>query len=152
MQDGLTIPNSLAWSPDGRTMYFTDTTDGRILVHDYDVDSGQPGTPKVFAEAKSAVGHPDGSTVDEAGGLWNARYAGSSVVRFTPDGRVDRVVELPVSQVTCCAFGGAALDTLFITTATQRMSPEARAAEPLAGGLFAIDVGIKGVAETRFAG
>jgi sugar lactone lactonase YvrE len=132
MQDGLTIPNSLAWSPDGRTMYFTDTTDGRILV--------------------SAVGHPDGSTVDEAGGLWNARYSGSSVVRFTPDGRVDRVVELPVSQVTCCAFGGAALDTLFITTATQRMSAEARAAEPLAGGLFAINVGIKGVAETRLAG
>jgi sugar lactone lactonase YvrE len=152
VQDGLTIPNSLAWSPDGRTMYFTDTAEGRILVYDYDVDEGQPGAPRVFAEAKSAAGHPDGSTVDEAGCLWNARYAGSSVVRFTPDGRVDRVVELPVSQVTCCAFGGAALDTLFITTATQRMSPEARAAEPLAGGLFAVNLGIKGVAEPRFAG
>jgi sugar lactone lactonase YvrE len=62
------------------------------------------------------------------------------------------VVELPVSQVTCCAFGGAGLDTLFITTATQRMSPEARAAEPLAGGLFAVNVGVKGIADTRFAG
>ena len=133
-------------------MYFTDTADGRILAYDYDREAGLPGAPRVLVDPDGAPGHPDGSTVDETGCLWNARYAGGCVARFRPDGRLDRVIELPASQVTCCAFGGPALDTLFITTATQNLGAEARAKEPLAGGLFAVDVGVKGVAEPRFAG
>jgi sugar lactone lactonase YvrE len=152
MLTGIVVPNSLAWSPDDRVMYFADTADARILAYPYDPDAGRLGTPRVLGEPGSSPGKPDGSTVDEAGCLWNARYGGGCVARYTPDGRLDRLVELPVTQVTSCAFGGRALDTLFITTATQRMTPEARAREPLAGGLFAVDVGVKGLPEPRFAG
>ena len=150
--DGISVPNSLAWSPDDRVMYFADTAVSRIEAYAFDVASGSLGPSRILAEPGAAPGRPDGSTVDEAGCLWNARYGGSAVVRFTPDGRVDRVVTLPVSQVTSCAFGGPGLDTLFVTTATQRLTPEQRAREPLAGGLFALRVGVRGLLEPRFAG
>jgi sugar lactone lactonase YvrE len=149
---GITIPNSLAFSPDGQRMYFADTMDGRILCFDYDPVSGSPRDEREFAPLDAAPGRPDGSTVDSEGCLWNARYGGSCVVRFTPEGKVDRIVELPATQVTSCAFGGPGLDVLFITTATQFMSRKQREAEPLAGGLFAIRPGVTGVPETPFAG
>jgi sugar lactone lactonase YvrE len=90
--------------------------------------------------------------MDADGCLWNARYGGSAVVRVTPDGRVDRVVELPVSQPTSCAFGGARLDELYITTASQRLDAAALAAQPAAGAVLVVRPGASGIPEARFAG
>ena len=84
--------------------------------------------------------------------MWSARYGGGRVVRHAPDGRVDRVLEVPAKQVTSCAFGGADLGTLFITTASQRLTEEQRRAQPLAGALFAVEPGVRGLPEPRFAG
>ena len=149
---GITIPNSLAWSPDGRIMYFSDTPTLKIMAYDYDPADGTLAQERLFADLAGHPGRPDGSTVDVDGCLWNAEVRGSRVVRYTPDGKVDRIVELPVSGVTSCAFGGSGMRTLYITTATQRLSEQELAREPLAGGLFAVDVGIAGLAETPFIG
>jgi sugar lactone lactonase YvrE len=149
---GIVIPNSIAFAPDGRTMYFTDTAEGRILAFDYDPATGEPVNERTFAALDTAPGRPDGSTVDAEGFLWNARYGGSCVVRYAPDGRVDRVVKLPVSQPTCCGFGGPDLRTLFITSAAQFLAPDQRAREPKAGSLFGFEPGVQGLPEPLFAG
>ena len=145
----VTIPNSLAWSPDGATMYFTDTTSREIWAYDFDVLTGTPSRRRVFARVQ-APGTPDGSTVDAQGGLWNAEYDGRRVCRYLPDGRLDRVIDLPVQRPTCCAFGGPGLRTLFVTTAAQKLSEEERARQPLAGRLLALDVGIAGLPEPAY--
>jgi sugar lactone lactonase YvrE len=147
---GITVPNSVAFSPDDRLMYFADTPAHRIWVFDFDLDAGQLSNRRLFNDLQGAL--PDGSTVDVDGCLWNAEYRGSRVVRYTPRGRIDRVVELPVSQPTSCAFGGKDLDTLYITTAAQRLSPEQLAGEPDAGSLFAVRAGTQGLPEPTFAG
>ena len=147
---GICIPNSLAWSPDGRTMYFADSLLYTIYAHDFDAASGRMGEKRVFATTR-APGFPDGSTVDADGFVWNAEFNASRIVRYAPDGRVDRVVELPVQRPTCCAFGGPDFDILYVTTASQNMTPEELATEPLAGALLAFDVGVRGLPEPRFA-
>ena len=146
------VPNSLAFSPDGTRMHFADTRRGAILRYDYDSATGRRGEASVLLAADAAPGRPDGSCVDAEGCLWNTRYGGSAVVRVTPDGRVDRVVELPVSQPTSCAFGGARLDELYITTASQRLDAAALAAQPAAGSVLVVRPGVSGVPEARFAG
>ena len=108
--------------------------------------------PGVLLAADAAPGRPDGSCIDADGCLWNARYGGSAVVRVTPDGRVDRIVELPASQPTCCAFGGARLDELYITTAAQRLDARQLAAQPAAGSVLVVRPGVSGIPEARFAG
>jgi sugar lactone lactonase YvrE len=133
-------------------MYFSDTPTLKIMAYDYDPGSASISGERLFADLSSHPGRPDGSTVDVDGCLWNAEVRGSRVVRYTPQGKVDRIVELPVSGVTSCAFGGAGMRTLYITTATQRLSEQELAREPLAGGLFAVDVGVAGLAETPFMG
>ncbi len=145
------VPNSLAWSPDGTTMYFADTYRHRIDAFDCDPVDGGLGPRRCFAEV-AGPGRPDGSAVDADGCLWNAEYAGGRIIRHTPAGRIDRIVPLPVSNPTCCAFGGDDFATLFVTSAAQRLSPEQLAREPLAGGLFAVHVGVSGLPESRFRG
>jgi sugar lactone lactonase YvrE len=145
----VTIPNSLAWSPDGTTMYFSDTTSREIWAYDFDAPTGTPSRRRVFARVP-APGTPDGSTVDAEGGLWNAEYDGWRVCRYLPDGKLDRVIALPVQRPTCCAFGGPGLRTLFVTTAAQKLSEQERAAQPLAGRLLALDVGIAGLPEPAY--
>lgn len=147
---GITVPNSLAWSPDGRTMYFADSPRRTIWAFDYDRASGEPSNERVFATTQ--VGFPDGSCMDAEGCLWNAEYGGSRVVRYTPAGKVDRVVELPVKSPTCCAFGGKNLDVLYITTAAQRLTEAQLKEQPLAGSLLAVRPGSTGLAESRYAG
>ena len=100
-----------------------------------------------FANTRGAPATPDGSAVDAQGYLWNAQWGGGSVIRFAPDGSVDRVVKVPVSRPTCPAFGGKDLKTLYITSARDGLTPEQLAAEPLAGGVFAIDVDVPGLPE-----
>ena len=146
---GVRIANSIAFSPDGRRMYFTDTPTKIIRAYDYDRATGELSGERTFVSL-AGPGSPDGSTVDSDGCLWNAEWGGGRVVRYTPDGRVDRVIEAPCSRVTCCAFGGARLDTLFITTARTGLDSAALAREPLAGALFAVDVGVRGLADTLF--
>lgn len=150
LRNAIIIPNSLAFSPDGRAMYFADTNRHTIWAYDYDPASGAATGERVFAD--TGAGRPDGSCVDADGCLWNADYGASRVVRYTPAGKVDGTYELPATNVTCCCFGGRDLDTLYITTATQRLSPQALAQQPLAGSLFALRPGARGLPESRFAG
>lgn len=142
---GITCANSICFSLDGRTMYFTDMPTRRIVAYDYDPDTGTPHDPVLFADCAEGPGLPDGSVVDAEGFVWNARWGGSRVVRYTPEGAIDRVVELPVPHVTCPAFGGPGMDMLFITTAALPGDP-ARGA----GGLYLLDAGVRGVPEPRF--
>lgn len=145
----VTIPNAMAWSPDGRTMYFADTGDGQIRAYDFDSEQGALGRMRVLVEAGQVPGKPDGVAVDEDGCLWNARYGGGCVVRITPRGEIDHTVELPVSQPTSCAFGGPDLRTLYVTSARQRLSQAELTAQPLAGALLAVNVGVRGLAVSR---
>ncbi|SFV32396.1 Sugar lactone lactonase YvrE [Devosia crocina] len=147
--ENVAIPNATCFSPDGRIAYFTDTPTKKILKCLTDPETGLPqGEWEVFADVADGRGHPDGAVVDSEGYLWNAKWGGSCVVRHAPDGSIDRIVEVPVSQVTCPAFGGKDLKTLFITTAAKGLSPEQLAAEKVAGGVFAIEVDVAGQPET----
>lgn len=150
LRNAIIIPNSLAFSPDGRTMYFADTNRHTIWAYDYDPDSGAATGERVFADTGN--GRPDGSCVDADGCLWNAEYGAWRLLRYTPDGEVDRVLEVPVANPTCCCFGGDDLGTLYVTTATQRLAPEDLAKQPLAGSVLALRPGVRGLAESRFAG
>ena len=152
MLSGLQIPNSIAFSPDDRTFYFSDTRKKLIWSFDFDIDTGDIAKRRVFADTRDHPGGPDGACVDAEGCLWSAEYRGGRVVRYTPDGSIDTVISLPVTQATSCAFGGEALDTLYITTARQNLTPEQLAAQPLAGALFAARPGVRGLPEPRYCG
>ncbi len=141
----IAVSNSTAWSPDGKTMYFCDSADGYIRAYDYDPDTGDVGAMRVFAAKGTAPGKPDGSAVDSEGFLWNARVTGSCLARYAPDGSLDRIVELPVSFVTCCAFGGPDMKTLFITSGTVSLNEAQLAEQPLAGALLSIAVDVPGL-------
>jgi sugar lactone lactonase YvrE len=149
MLGDITVPNALSWSPDDSTMYFADTPDGRIRAYQFDADEGKLGAMKIL-EAGCLPGRPDGATVDSEGCIWSARYQGSCVARITPNGKIDRIIELPASQITACALGGPDLRTLYITTARQKLTPDDLKSQPLAGGLFAVTVGVGGLPEPRF--
>ena len=144
--------NSTCFSPDGTIMYFADTPTGQIWAYDYHVDSGEVANRRVFADFSNQPGMPDGSIVDAEGFLWNAQWNGYRVVRYRPDGSVDRIVDMPVMNPTCVAFGGKELDVLYVTTARYLMKPEQIEAEPLSGGLFAVKVDVKGLNEPKFCG
>ena len=144
------IPNALCWSPDSSVMYFTDSYSHEIWAFDFDLDAGAFENKRVFASIPEDEGVPDGATVDEDGFVWCAHMFGGKVSRFAPDGSVERTIQLPVPQVTSCAFGGPELDTLYITTASLRMDRAALAEQPLAGALFAADPGVRGLPEPVF--
>jgi sugar lactone lactonase YvrE len=139
------IANTLAWNPARTRFYFADTLQNRIYSYDYDQQTGAIDNERSFFEAFPR-GLPDGSAIDSEGYLWNCRYGGSCVVRVAPDGTVDRVVEMPVSNITSCTFGGADYRTLYVTTASLGAPP----GERLAGSLFAIPTDVAGQPENRF--
>ncbi|RDI98743.1 SMP-30/gluconolactonase/LRE family protein [Dyella solisilvae] len=143
------ISNSIAFSPDGERMYFCDSVSPVIQCCDY---GERCGAPTVFATIDLSGGEPDGSVVDRDGGLWNAQWGLGRVVRYHPDGRLDRVIDVPASQPTRAVFGGAQLDTLYITSARLGLSANAITAQPFAGALFAVRVDVCGLPEPRFAG
>lgn len=149
--DGLGIPNTLVWSADSKTMYFAETLDRTIYSFDFDPDTGVPSNRRVFAVIPRP-GYPDGSTIDEDGHLWNAEWDGWRIVRYTPEGTVDRVVEMPVQRPTSRMFGGPDLGTLYVTSASRDLTAEQLAQQPGAGGLFAINTDERGIPETIFAG
>lgn len=146
------VSNGLGWSPDNRTMYFTDSGLQTIHAFDYDIDAGTIGNRRDFVVVDQSEGIPDGLTVDAAGYVWSAHWAGSRITRYDPNGQVDRVIEMPVPMVTSLAFGGKNLDKLFVTTARLSMTEDQIKAAPLSGGLFVLDVACEGLPETSFCG
>ncbi|MGO4286003.1 SMP-30/gluconolactonase/LRE family protein [Bosea sp. TAB14] len=149
---GFRVANGLDWSPDGRMFYFTDSAPGRIYAYDFDMASGAVSRRRIFAEIDPAEGRPDGLAVDSEGFIWCALWDGWCVRRFTPDGRRDRDIRLPVPRPTSLAFGGADLSTLFITTARIRLPSRVLAEAPFSGGLFAAPAPVPGLPSTSFAG
>ena len=140
------IANTVAWSPDARRFYFGDSLENVVWVYDSNPSTGAIKNRRPFFE-RFARGVPDGSCVDGEGYLWNCRFFGGCIVRVAPDGRIDRVVEMPVQNITTCTFGGADRNTMYVTTA----KIEAPTSDRLAGGLFAIRTDVEGQSENRFA-
>jgi sugar lactone lactonase YvrE len=152
MVDGVVCSNALCWSPDGRTMYHADTMRRVVWAWDSDPDRGEIANRRVFVELPPGEGAPDGATVDAEGCVWLAHWDGWRLTRYDPAGRTERVVRLPVQRPTCPAFGGPGLDVLYVTTASIGLSADALAAQPWAGGILALDPGVRGVPEARFRG
>jgi sugar lactone lactonase YvrE len=146
--EGVTVSNGLEWSPDGSLAYYNDTATYQSSVFDYDTDAGLTNR-RVFVDLSDEEKRPDGLTVDEQGGVWVALSNGGAVRRYTPDGVLDEVVEVPARKVTACTFGGSRLDQLFITTSREGLEPDA---DPLAGSLFRAVVGMRGLPVREFAG
>jgi sugar lactone lactonase YvrE len=150
LDDDIWVSNGVAWSPDDKTMYFADSHVHTIFAYDYDIAAGAIGKRRVFAETSCRSGVPDGASVDAEGFVWSAMFDGDCLARYAPDGRLERTVPMPVSRPTACAFGGGDLRTLYVTTARFRMPPEKLATEDYAGGLLALDVGVKGLPEPMY--
>jgi sugar lactone lactonase YvrE len=148
MWGDVTISNGLGFSPDGTRAYYNDTPTGVVSVLDY-ADGGLRDRRDFVRVGDDGPGAPDGLCVDAQGGVWVALWGGSAVRRYTPDGVLDEVVELPVSQVTACTFGGEGLGELFVTTSAEGVD---RQAEPLAGALFSVRPGVAGLPALPFGG
>jgi sugar lactone lactonase YvrE len=150
---GIRCSNGLGWSPDSRTFYFAESFAHTIYAFDFEAQSGVISGRRVFATLDPASGaFPDGLTVDAEGHVWNAQPVFGRLVRYDPDGRIDRIVETPVSRCTSCTFGGDDLGTMYVTSARDSLTAEELIEEPLAGGLFAFRPGVTGIAETPFIG
>jgi L-arabinonolactonase len=149
--DPVAISNSLCFSPDGGTIYFADTLDRAIMQGDYDAGAARVSRVRPFARLGTGEGLPDGSVVDADGCLWNAAWASGHVRQFAPDGRLVRDIALPIVNATCPAFGGRALDDLFVTSSRQEMDDESLARMPQAGGVFRLAPGVRGIADLPFA-
>jgi sugar lactone lactonase YvrE len=150
--DGIFASNGTAFSPDGRTGYHADSHTGLVWQFDCDPLSGALSNRGVFVEVDLRAGAPDGATCDIDGCYWLTRAGGWRLERYTPEGRIDRVIQLPVEIPTCPAFGGRDGRTLYLTTATYQLSCEARALQPLAGHILALDVGVGGLPDTPYGG
>jgi L-arabinonolactonase len=145
------ISNGTCFSPDGGTLYFADTMAEAIFAYDLHLESGEISHKRIFANP-TGYGYPDGSTVDAEGYVWNARWEAACVIRFSPDGEIDRVVKIPASRVTCCAFGGKDLDELYVTTSRMNVDPIELEKHPQAGGVFALKPGVRGLSRPMFGG
>ena len=133
---GVSIPNSICFSADGRTLYYCDSLQPRISCCDYDPLTASVSNSRVFVELDHPRASPDGSIVDAEGLLWNAQWGASRVVRYRPDGQIDRIVAVPVTQPSCCTIGGEHLDQLYITSARAELGEAALARMPASGGVF----------------
>jgi sugar lactone lactonase YvrE len=152
MDTGITISNGIGWSLDNKVMYFADSMKYVIYAYDYDIETGGITNRRDYVKVAEEYGIPDGLTVDSEGYVWCAFYAGSKVTRFDPDGNIDLEVIMPVTQPTSCIFGGKNYDQLYVTSAWNQLDDEARRQQPMAGDLFVIETGIKGLPEPKFAG
>jgi sugar lactone lactonase YvrE len=140
----LSLSNGLGWSPDGTTLYSIDTVPRILYQRDYDASTGTAGPRRVLLALDEGV-NPDGMCVDADGCLWVAIWGKGEVRRYTPDGVLDRTIEIPAPHTTCVAFAGPGLATLVITTATKDLDDEALGRSPLSGRLFTVDAGVRGL-------
>ena len=143
VEEGLGIPNTFVWSPDNTRFYFTDTLNGKILNYNFNLEKGELSDKNKFVSFDR--GFPDGSTIDTDGCLWNCRWGGSCIVRFTPTGKVDQIIEMPVQNITNCVFGGKDMKTLFITTASNKGKNQ----NDLDGSLFSINLNYQGLEDNK---
>jgi sugar lactone lactonase YvrE len=148
MLSGIHIANTVSVSPDGATFYMADSKLQTLFAH----DMADLSRVRRFAHTAGEPGSPDGSAVDAYGYLWNAQWGAWKIVRYAADGRVDMTIRMPVQQPSSCAFGGEEMTTLFVTSAWDELTDQQRAAQPIAGGLFAIETGVKGLALPLFEG
>jgi sugar lactone lactonase YvrE len=155
MQSQVICSNGSGWSPDSRTMYYTESFRYAIFAYDFDPANGKIENRRVFAqisdEDRNAGGFPDGMTVDAAGFVWSNHVGVGKIVRYDPAGKIERIIEMPVPRATDCTFGGSDLETLYITSARETMTPEQLKQAPLSGSLFAVGTGVKGLLSTPFS-
>jgi sugar lactone lactonase YvrE len=152
MDQNITVANGIGWSPDRKIMYFTDSFRYCIYAYDYSAESGMIANRRTFVQTTPEGGIPDGLTVDTEGFVWSAYCGGWRVVRYSPEGKLDREYKLPVANPTSCAFGGKRLDELYITSADLGLSEEDKRRYPQSGDLFCLRAGITGMDEPRFGG
>jgi sugar lactone lactonase YvrE len=147
---GLLVQNGLAFAPDGRTMYLSDSHPQaqKIWAFDYDIDSGVPSRQRLFVDMLAHPGRPDGAAVDVDGCYWICGNDAGCILRFTPDGQLDRKIDLPMAKPSMCSFGGAGLDTLLVTSISAGQNPD----DPWAGATLQLRPGVQGIAETPFSG
>jgi len=151
LDDDLSLSNGLGWSPDGTVLYSIDTVPRRVYARDYDAATGTAGPRRVLLALDEGV-NPDGMCVDADGQLWIAIWGRGEVRRYTPDGVLTRTIELPSPHTTCVTFAGPDLSTMVITTATKDLGDDELARFPLAGRLFTVDSGVRGIAPTWWSG
>jgi len=151
LDNGFTVANGLAFSPDGRTLWFADSGHRAIYAYDYHVARGTVANRRRFVAFADGV-KPDGLAADADGGLWVAVWDGWRVERYTADGRLAKTIRLPVPRPTSLAFGGEGLATLYVTSARARLDPESLESAPLSGALFAVEAGVQGLAVAPFGG
>ncbi|QHC96418.1 gluconolactonase [Pseudomonas sp. R84] len=147
--DGFIVPNGLGFSPDGKTMYLSDSHPDVQLIwaFDYDTDTGTPSNRRVFVDMNHFPGRPDGAAVDAEGFYWICANDAGLIHRFAPDGRLDFSLAVPVKKPTMCAFGGSRMDTLFVTSIRPGDDHDPQS---LAGGVFALNLNVKGLPEPLF--
>ena len=152
LDDNLCVANGIGFSPSGEVMYVSEQWNSRILAYDYDSVTGKVANRRVFADTRPEEGYPDGIIVDSEGYVWNGRWGGARILRYDPEGNIDRKYNLPVNVGTCMAFAGEELSDLYITTAWYGMTGEERRKSPGSGDLFRIRTDVRGIVEPRFAG
>ncbi|GJH14548.1 SMP-30/gluconolactonase/LRE family protein [Caballeronia novacaledonica] len=152
LDDGIIVSNGPCWSPDSKTFYFTDSWSGEIWAYDYDLETGNVSNRRTFTRLDTSTGGAaDGSTVDAEGFVWNAQVYDGKLIRYAPDGTVDRVINMPVKKITSVMFGGPNLDVLYVTSMAIRHLPRFPHDPVERGALFAVrDLGVRGVPESRF--
>lgn len=160
VEEGIICTNGPCWSPDNRTFYLADTFQQEFWAYDYDIETGNLSNKRVFATTNEDQGVADGSTVDEEGFMWNAQVIGGELIRYSPDGSVDRRIGMPVKNITSVMFGGDNLDVLYLTSMARVKHPAVHdlftaEVKPqfLAGSLFTVTgLGVRGLPEPRFGG
>jgi len=149
---GYVVCNGPAFSPDGGTLYFSNSAEREIIAFPYNAGLRTVGKPKLFAEISEGYGYPDGLAVDKEGCVWCALWDGGGVTRFSPEGDFLQFFALPAPRVTCCAFGGSDYEQLYITTASWGLSEADSREAPLSGSLFAVTPGVIGMPSRAFLG
>lgn len=150
MLTDVSVPNGLGWSPDDTIMYFTDSPRQIIYAFDYDATTGSITNRRTFVEVPTSSGSPDGLTVDSEGYIWSACWDGAKVIRYAPDGSIDRVIAVPALRPTSCVFGGPNMDELYITSAMTGLSAEQLEHYPSSGDLFRLKVHVTGKEKYKF--
>lgn len=143
--DAAELHNGMAWSPDGHRFYLSHSNSREVFAYAFNPETGRLGPRDLFAQVPEALGIPDGAAIDSEGGYWCALHGGSRLRHYTASGAIDRDIALPVSQPTMCAFAGETLDVMYVTSATDKLTPEQRRREPLAGALLRLRPGEKGI-------